>query len=69
MVVEAGQRSSYELVVDADVRDTLAFMQESVPPARLVAVAEGVGALARILWRDGPQESVNVVILNPPPVL
>jgi hypothetical protein len=57
-----------ELIVDPDVRTVAEFMQQAIPPSRLVAVAKGVANLAPLLWGDRKAEEVIVIRLQPEPI-
>jgi hypothetical protein len=55
-----------ELICDPDVQAVLEFMQERIPACRLVASAEGLPQLARLLWGHFPQESCRHLRLEVP---
>ncbi len=46
-----------QLEIDENVKRVLVFMRESIPASKLISVAESLPELARLLWRDCPQES------------
>ncbi len=52
--------------VDSDVLLVAAFIQSSVAASRLVAVADGLAALAPLLWGSYKSEAVRVLQLTWP---
>jgi len=52
-----------EIEIDPDVKATVEFMQSNIPAARLVAVSEGVGSLAPILWGRYAPERIETLSL------
>ena len=55
-----------DLLVDHDVRLILETMQRQIPMGRLISVANGVAALAPILWGHYPQDAVVPLSLAEP---
>ena len=55
-----------ELIVDPDVKSVLEFMQRRLPTCKLVAVAECLPQMARLLWTSYPQEACRVLALEVP---
>src|SRR5277367_2447076 len=45
--------------LDQDVQAVLEFMQSKIQASKLVAVAESLPQIARLLWSQYPQESVS----------
>ncbi len=54
------------VVVDADVRAVAEFMQGKVAASRLVAVADGLAAIAPLLWGRYQTENIEVLRLDAP---
>ena len=57
-----------QVVMDEDVKRVCEFMYQNLTTARLVAVAEGVAAVAPILRGRYPAEPVSVLGLQAPPI-
>lgn len=58
-----------ELFFDPDVRAVAEFMQRNIPCCRLTTVAEGVGAIAPILWGHFQSEPITTLkLVEPPPI-
>jgi hypothetical protein len=55
-----------EVVLDSDVKAVAEFMQNNIPAAKLIGVAEALPTLASILWSQYPQESVQAAIFDCP---
>lgn len=55
-----------QVVMDADLKKVCEFMQRNIAANRLVSVAENVGALAPILWRQFNREPVVALSLREP---
>jgi hypothetical protein len=55
-----------DLEIDPDVKAVLRFMQQTLPPAKLVPVATGVAALSLILWKKYTPEKVEILSLASP---
>ncbi len=53
-----------ELSVDPEVQAVLEFMQTNLPACRLVAIADSLPQLARLLWGRYPQEPCDVITLS-----
>ncbi|HWW88692.1 MAG TPA: hypothetical protein VNZ26_34095 [Vicinamibacterales bacterium] len=53
-----------KLEVDDDVLEVATFMQGRIAASRLVAVAEGLAAIAPTLWKKYPAETVQVLRLD-----
>jgi hypothetical protein len=51
--------------LDEHIKSVLQFMQENVPTAKLIGVAECLPEIGRLLWACYPQEPVKAVILEP----
>lgn len=51
--------------IDADVQAVALFMQENLPAGKLVAVAEHLAGLARVLWGAYPSEPCRAMSLAP----
>ena len=58
-------RDRAELILDEDVQTVLEFMQRKIVTSRIVAVAENLPQMARLLWGHYPQESLVVCNLLP----
>jgi len=56
------------LKVDSDVQALAEFMQTKIAASRLVAVAEGLAAMAPLLWGQYQPEAVRVVRLEADPI-
>ncbi len=56
------------LEVDSDVLAVVAFLQTHVAASRLVAVADGLAAIAPLLWGKYQPESVQVIQLATKPI-
>jgi len=50
-----------EIEIDKDVKKILEKMQLEIPTHRLIAVAEALPRMARLLWDKYPQEPVEPV--------
>ena len=59
-----GQRSL--LAIDGDATMVLEFMRENVQANKLIAVADKVNQVARLLWMHYPQEPCTPTTLEPP---
>lgn len=58
-----------DLVFDEDVKAVAEFMQERLSANRLVSVANGLAAIAPLLWGRYDAEPVSVLqLVSPPPV-
>ena len=55
-----------KVIIDPGVQSVLEFMQERLPMCRLVAIAESLPQMARLLWGHCPQESCNALALEVP---
>lgn len=56
-----------DLVLDGDVQAVVEFMQQNIASGKLVAVAESIPKLARLLWDRFPQEPcVGMRLLDRP---
>ena len=53
-----------QVILDSDVQAVLEFMQDRNPAARLLAVAEGLPKIARLLWDGTQQEPFRVASLT-----
>jgi uncharacterized protein (DUF2267 family) len=62
-------RTERELVLDQDVKSVLEFMQDNIPAEKLIAVAESMPKLARLLWEYLPQEPMPILVLRLPKVI
>jgi hypothetical protein len=56
MTTVTGQRLATELRLDEDVHLVAEFMQRNLAAGKLVAVAEALPKVARLLWAEYPQE-------------
>jgi hypothetical protein len=54
--------------IDPDVLAVVEFMQERIAASRLVAVADGLAAVAPLLWSRHQPEVVEVLKLAFPPI-
>ena len=50
--------------VDDDIKAVAEFMQERIEASRLVSVAEGLAAVAPLLWGRHPRKEVAVIQLS-----
>jgi hypothetical protein len=57
-----------KLPIDADVKKVIAFMQNHVPAAKLVAVADSIKKLATPLWGHHQSEIVVPMSLRNKPI-
>jgi hypothetical protein len=57
-----------QLTADKDVKAVLEFMQEKVPASKLVAVADQVSELARLLWGHYPADEITPLQLDRQPI-
>ena len=55
-----------ELIVDPDVKMVLEFMQDRLPACKLVAVADCLSPMARLLWGHYSSESCYALTLSVP---
>lgn len=53
-----------ELIINPDVKSVLEFMQDRIPACRLVAIAESLPSLAKLLWDRYPQEPSPALTLE-----
>jgi GTPase len=56
------------MYVDEDVQAVAAFMQGRIAASRLVAVADGLAALAPLLWGKFQPETIQAVRLEHAPI-
>jgi hypothetical protein len=49
-------RAEMQLAADEHVKAVLEFMQDNVPIAKLIGIAESLPQMARLLWGHYPQE-------------
>jgi hypothetical protein len=56
------------MIVDEDVRAVAQFMQERLPASRLVPVADGIAAIAPLLWGHFQREEVRTLRLKSDPI-
>lgn len=57
------------VVMDSDVQAVAEFMQERIAASRLVAVADGLGAVAPLLWGQYQPEAVQALrLVSAPPI-
>lgn len=56
------------MIVDDDVRVVAEFMQGRIAASRLVAVANGLAAMAPLLWGRYQSEDVQIVRLEADPI-
>lgn len=55
-----------KLVVDADVQVVAEFMQSNVAASRLVAIADGLAAIAPLIWgRYEPEKVLALRLVSP----
>ena len=52
------------LIVDADVEAVAEFMQKNIAATRLLAVADGIAAMAPLLWGTYATEPVQALRLE-----
>lgn len=57
-----------EITVDDDVKAVAAFMQKEIAASRLVAVADGLAAMAPLLWGKYPAEAIQAMRLECSPI-
>lgn len=57
-----------ELILDPDVKAVVEFIQRSFQCRRMVSIANGVAALAPILWGHWEAEDVETLRLQEPPI-
>jgi hypothetical protein len=55
-----------EVVLDSDVKAVAEFMQNNIPAAKLMGVAEALPTLASILWSKYPQEPIRAAAFDCP---
>ena len=55
-----------QLHIEKDLQSVLEFMQENIPVAKLVRIAERLPEAARLLWSQFPQEPYRPAILHEP---
>lgn len=53
------------LTMDRDLQSLLEFMQINIPASKLVAVADCVPQMARLLWGGYSQEPLRAILLDP----
>lgn len=58
------KENGMELVLDSDVRGVAEFMQRTIPAVKLLAVAEALPQLARLLWENFQQEPIRAAMLQ-----
>ncbi len=56
------------MCVDEDVQAVAAFMQGRIAASRLVSVADGLAALAPLLWGKFQPEAIQTVRLETEPI-
>lgn len=56
------------VVVDTDVQAVVEFMQTRIAASRLVAVADGLAAMAPLLWGHFQPEAVQAIRLEHEPI-
>jgi hypothetical protein len=56
------------LIVDADVEAVAGFMQRRIAASRLVAVADGLAAIAPLLWGRFQPEAIQALRLEVEPI-
>jgi len=61
-----GKKNGMQIVVDSDVQAVLEFMQANLPADKLLGVADGIPEMARLLWKQYPQEPCPVMVLRLP---
>ena len=54
-----------EAVIDSELHRVVEFMQANLPTTKLIAVAESLPQVARLLWSEFPQESFRPFSLRP----
>lgn len=69
MKTEISDRPEGSLDCDPDVTLVINFMQARIAASRLVSVADGLAALAPILWGGYRPERVTVLRLSEPPLI
>src|SRR5258708_26610209 len=68
MLEPKGGQMENAIVVDADVQAVAEFMQARIAASRLVAVADGLAAMAPLLWGRDKAESIQMLRLEPPQI-
>jgi hypothetical protein len=56
-----------DVSLDPDVQRVAEFMQREIPADRVIEVAQGIAALAPLLWRSGSDPAI--VRLREPPLV
>jgi hypothetical protein len=59
---------SKSVIVDADVQAVADFMQTRISASRLVAVADGLAAIAPLLWGRFQPEAIQAIRLESEPI-
>lgn len=54
-----------QVVLDEHVKSVLEFMQTNIPATKLVAVADSLPQMAKLLWAQLSQEPVTPMALQP----
>lgn len=57
-----------DVIIDPDVKSVLQFMQSNVPASKLLAVADGVADLARLLWEHYKQDEIELLRIKAAPI-
>ncbi len=58
-----------EIIIDPDVKAVAEFMQARIEARKLVGVAEGLRAVAPLLWGRYQQEPITAMALEPEDIL
>ena len=61
-----GQHLATEMKLDEDVHLVAEFMQHNLAAAKLVAVADALPKVAKLLWGEYPQEPCTPALLTVP---
>lgn len=58
-----------DITIDPNVKAVAEFMQERLPAAQLVAVANAIAAIAPLLWGEYQADRISPLRLANPPIL
>ena len=59
---------SHSMIVDDDVQAVAEFMQGKIAASRLVAVADGLAAIAPLLWGRFQPDAIQAIRLEAAPI-
>jgi len=57
-----------EIIIDESVKLILETMQSRIPTNKLIGVADCLPQMARLLWKDYPQEPCSAISLRAEPL-